>query len=175
MSELKSVAVTCNLRQFPSLDGRSQGGVKFPTSGDSPKAPFGICWKGRTGRSRRLDARIIGHGCANILDRADTASLSAHGRACRLLQRPLCQEGRRGCGRGADGHGTEGPSVSLPDFRLRTPPAIRFGRGTAPDTQGVTEAPRKEVAGLAARSSSLQTQSVFLEHAALADIMHRAR
>lgn len=46
MSELKLMTDTCHLWQFPSLDSRSQGGVKFPTGGDSPRAPFGICWKG---------------------------------------------------------------------------------------------------------------------------------
>jgi len=47
MSEPAYQTRTCLLRRFPSFGARSQGGVKFPTGGDSPRAPLGICRKGQ--------------------------------------------------------------------------------------------------------------------------------
>ncbi len=47
MSETANHTGSCLLHQIPSCDRRSQGGVKFPTGGDSPRAPFGSVRKGQ--------------------------------------------------------------------------------------------------------------------------------
>lgn len=46
MSEPCFRMYTCLMQQFPSSDASSQGGVEFPTGGDSPRAPLGTFRKG---------------------------------------------------------------------------------------------------------------------------------
>ena len=46
MSEPCFTMHTCLFQQYSSSDASSQGGAKFPTGGDSPRAPFGTFRKG---------------------------------------------------------------------------------------------------------------------------------